>query len=213
MRLKQYITENNDIDLNGVYTDLFNDIMKQCKPFMKEWLPIYKKQHDFLYRGMEAKDFGIKNVRKNRKPMSTSRYAHTMLNKVFKDKFGWYARSNSIFCTGSDDDAGTYGDLYVIFPIGKYKYLWSPKIEDLTISIYQFGDIVQTGTNYTDMFNKELIKDNENTVEKLIKTYKTTNLDKALESNNEIMINAHRYYIRKESNVFDEFNTFLKQNT
>ena len=53
MRLKKYINEGAISDEESLVTAIFND----CKPFLKEFIPIYKSIGDFLYRGAVYKDF------------------------------------------------------------------------------------------------------------------------------------------------------------
>jgi len=61
---------------------------------------------------------------------------HKALDIMFNKYYGWKARSNSIFCTGLRSDASEYGErVYLIFPVGKYKYLYNPYIPDLYIEL------------------------------------------------------------------------------
>jgi len=131
VRLTEYI-ENDDI-VTGLKL-----IEKNCKPFLKEWLTSQNKNDiRYLFSGRDSHiDFEKKSVRVNRTPLSTNISIHKSFDNAFKKEFGWNARSNSIFCTGREDVAASYGDnLYVIFPIGKYKYLWSSRVGDLFMYI------------------------------------------------------------------------------
>ena len=122
---RQFIQFSNDIKL----------IINKCQPFMKE-LVTKVRPIEFLLSGRKGKgDFFEGRVRFDRKAKDTNPKIHNDLNDEFQRQFGYPARSNSIFCTGSDMTAESYGVPYMIFPIGKYKYLWNPDIEDLYIYI------------------------------------------------------------------------------
>lgn len=69
-------------------------------------------------------------IRHNRRPMSSSSKQHKALDASIK-KAGLVAnRTNSIFVTGDPDHAGQYGNLALIFPVGKFNYTWSATMRD-----------------------------------------------------------------------------------
>lgn len=130
MKLKRFLNEQRDID------NIVNMINKDCKKFIKEMVIPNKP----LYRGLNniptnsskmGKDFWKVKVRKDRASTDMPDELHKYLDSQFKKKFGWYARSEGLFCTRSKTIAYNYGDLYSIYPIGNYKYLYSTKIDDL----------------------------------------------------------------------------------
>jgi len=134
MRLQQYILESKD--------EMISFIKKNCKPYIN--LARKSGVDDFLFRGINStKDYVIKNVRTDRKPADMNEYVHKQLDKVFKEKFGWPARSNSLFCVPSESRAIPYGNLHVVIPIGKFDYLWSPKSKDLYMEIKKLSIIDQ----------------------------------------------------------------------
>ena len=63
---------------------------------------------------------------KKRKPVSTPIEVHNFANAYFEDEFGVPFR-NGMFCTGDSTFARDYGNLYLVFPVGNFKYCWSPK--------------------------------------------------------------------------------------
>jgi hypothetical protein len=112
----------------------------------------------------------------NRKPRDTHPDVHNEMNRMFNEYHGAPFR-NGLFVTGSLKEAKSYGEAIVIFPIGKFKYCWSPTITDLS-------DHVPGGANS--------VFDQEKLTEKLDKMfslyYKTTDLKNAIFSENEIML-------------------------
>ena len=57
------------------------------------------------------------------------------LNTAFSKKYGWSPRKEGIFCTGDSSQASMYGHPHIIFPTGRYKYIWSDEYQDLYISL------------------------------------------------------------------------------
>ena len=138
MRLQQYINEEHK-PLDLIIKELFD----KCYPFIKE-LNKTKNLKRFLYSGRgNQKDTFIGKVRDDRHPMDTPDDIQEKVDDIFEEKFGWRPRSNSVFCTGDWDMAENYGlSVYSIFPIGKYKYVWSPKIYDFYSNIVDNDDLL-----------------------------------------------------------------------
>jgi len=134
MKLNRYLTLTINESKDEYFIDIMRKIYKNCKPFLKEWAKPQKGSSDvkFLLSGRESsKIFDKRKIRKDRKPVDTHDTINNDLNDEFQRQFGYPARSNSIFCTSLVVVATTYGDPYMIFPIGKYKYLWNKNIHDL----------------------------------------------------------------------------------
>jgi hypothetical protein len=213
MKFKQYLKENNEMvdfyqKIKAIYTD--------CQPFLKDLVKngfdYFKKGDDLLYSGKKNEiPFFKKSIRKNRKPKDTPIKEHELMDKLFNEKFGFKARSNSLFCTGDLTQASSYGNVYAIFPIGKYKFIYSKKIRDL----FSDSPTVTFEKHYEDEYLKTLEKlptdhsvsiwygDNNNKVKQefiqkikkeIISTYTDKNIMKAISSHNEIMVNCKEYY-------------------
>jgi hypothetical protein len=108
-------------------------IKKDCQPYLQSVIdPL------MLFRGMTyGQGFIRKKVRKDdRTPKAASMSRHNLVNDYFIDRFGIPFR-NGIFCIPNLNVASGFGEVYVIFPIGKYEALWSPKVADLN---YFFDD-------------------------------------------------------------------------
>jgi hypothetical protein len=132
-------------------------------------------------RASHREPFFIGRVRQDRRPMDTSKGDTDRFDALFKEKFGWKARSASIFCTGGVSKAETYGTPYIIFPIMRYKYIWSPVVGDL----FNFLD----GSTYWRTYGGGSYAD-----KKTVETYTDKDLPKAIDSFKEIMLTGNQYY-------------------
>jgi len=126
-KLYEYLKKDESIFLNK----LSKDIQKNCQPFIKEFKSSNVKY--FLYRATKKNiKFYDKIIpRKDRKPRDTPLHIHKLIDDIFKDKFGWKPRSEGVFVNPNKTVISEYGNAYIFIPIGKYEYLWSPKIDDL----------------------------------------------------------------------------------
>jgi len=197
MRLQKHLIEATDGD---VAENFWNVVQKKCKPFLREWLPIverYPSKDWFLYRGMKLSvPMGEKSVRINRKPMNSKEEFHKDVDDAMYKRFKIHGRKASIFCVGDEKEAESYGNPYVIFPIGSYKYLWSPKIRDLFANKEMFDYVTfrYTGDPKTyDIRQSELRERNKTAIDNMVKTYKTTGLEDAISSKFEVMVQCSSY--------------------
>jgi hypothetical protein len=130
-RLDKHLDDQVSYDL---FQEQVGKIYKDCQPFLRDISN--SKYMSFLYSGRNSsKPMFEKIVRLNRKPTDTYHEIHSDLDDEFERQFGYPARSNSVFCTGDEGDAAEYGTLYMIFPQGKYKFLYSKEIGDLYIKM------------------------------------------------------------------------------
>jgi len=197
MRLQQYITESTELTTKN-WEKLKSAINKDCKPFIKE----IKGANNLLLRGVNSSDipkvFKPKNVRKDRKPRMVGKKLHKRIGELSKKLYGWNIREEGVFTTISYDAARHWGHPIIMFPIGKFKYVWSDDVEDL----YHGYD------TYNSMYNNEYQKDfieqsNKNVwksyIEPAVKGYHTTNLKQYLNSStnniSECIINCDKYYM------------------
>lgn len=135
-------------------------------------------------------EYGKKMVRQDRKPLDFTRMRSKILDNWFEDKFGIRARSQCMFVTGQATELGDlkfYGTPCVVFPIGKFEYVWSRYVQDL------YGDLnigaADDGKAYTD---EELERKMINWLKD--KHYQKTGLDQAVKMKNEVMIKCESYY-------------------
>jgi hypothetical protein len=142
LNMTRFIKHLNEESQSDKTKEVLLDIIQtSCQPFLKEMRQNNIK--DFLYRGVNyGLDYWeVKKTRTDRKPKDTKQEIHELLDDLFLKKFGWRARSQGVFTIGDKSKISQkgYGHHHIFFPIGKYKYLWSPLVEDLYVQI-NMGD-------------------------------------------------------------------------
>lgn len=127
MRYKKFISEETNAEK---FNELISFIYKNCMPYVSEAKNIGEGR---LFSGRSgSRDTFIDSVRKDRKPVDMPFDMHNMLDDTFYKKFGFKARSNSLFVTGSHTTATDYGhNVYMIIPIGNFQLIYSNEIRDL----------------------------------------------------------------------------------
>lgn len=208
MRLIHFLDEDIESD---AFEDIKKKIHAECKPFLKQ-----SKGYP-LWRGMQQLDMGKFKVRKNRKPKDTPLKVHEEFDKIFKENFGWKARSEGLLTSGDRQVAGSYGTIFQVFPIGKFRFVWSKNVHDLYGRYVEF--MTKQGITYggagawkfiENAYQKRVTSDTIDLSQKQLesyqnivfkelndlikKKYNSTNLVKAIESRNEIMIDCDEYY-------------------
>jgi hypothetical protein len=132
MRLNNYLIEEEKL-----YSYL--DIQKDCKPYLSE----LKSSKNVLMRlSLNYKfDTIVKYaLKKDREPVDTPVELHDIMNDFLKKKFGWSPRSNGLFTwlmtkSKLKNLPHTYNKKPVlVFPIGNYKTVYNPTIEDIYMS-------------------------------------------------------------------------------
>ena len=209
MKLTSLYESNSDLSLEEA-VKIFHD---ECKPFQKEIG--FNGIFDFkpLKRGMKNKpSILIDNVRSDRRPMSTPLPIHEFMDNWFYKKFGVKFRSNAMFVTKSQS-ARLYGDVYIVFPIGEFKYCYSSTIDDLYATIANKIES-KLSSHYAPLtkekFN-DFLSDDDNLkfaldiVEKILTESKYVDNDlKYVSYNPEIMINC-KSYLAIKSDLYDDF--------
>lgn len=126
-----------------------------------------------------------RSVRKDRSPKDMIKGDHQLLDTWFDKKFGIKARTGALFVFGGSQSglrrAESYGKPYLIFPIGNFKFVWSPKVTDLYVNI--------GGKNFS---SKE---EGENDLDAELSSYgyKDTDFEQAAQARNEIMLDCDKY--------------------
>jgi len=173
----------HDVDQEELGDNLIkiaNYLFDNCKPYLEQ--TNYNVSNNVLFRGMATNHDAMFNIHRvrldNRQPESTSIKDHNALNNYFTQKFGEPFR-NAMFATSSLSEAMGFTNGHgffprAVFPIGDFTFIWSPEVRDL----------------YTDVLLKK-----EVSLEKKLPTlgYQNTDLMKAIESKNEVMIRCKTY--------------------
>lgn len=194
MRFKEFLTERA-IDMS-----VKELIERDCKSFLEQ------ANGHLLWRGSKTlhksedtlittEGYTVYKTRPRpyRKPRNTSVKSSAIIDNYFHDKFGWKPRSEAVFCFGEPKGTTFYGTTYCIFPIGDFKYVWSPVYDDL------FGSLPSTFTLINDSLPPTVQYERE---EELLQRmdagkYQDTDLDKALQYKHgyhEIMLKCKEYY-------------------
>ncbi len=186
MRFKQHLNEDSYIT-----DEIVEQINRDCSVFLKE-----SKGFPF-YRGSKTakvKTFKKITPRKDRKPLDTPLILHNEINKEFKKQFGWYVRSEGVFCTGDSAQTNYFGDMYIMLPIGSYKYVWSPSIIDFGVEL-EYRGVYNNGSDNIYLEPEQYNK----IIEDMVETYRNTDLYGAWKSRNEVSIQCKEYYLIKPS--------------
>ena len=142
-------------------------------------------------------DLFKKTVRKNRRAMDTAANLSKVIDDWFEEEHGIRARSEAVFCFGEAGRANAYmyGPVCAVFPIGKFTYVWSPKVVDLydDISLGKIqhdGDVKAQCLGSDGKVDPDIIKDIMDGL-----GYTINGFDKAVTMANEIMIDCDEYYV------------------
>jgi len=194
MRLEKLLTDNRKMNKD----DILLRIKGKCHPFIKEMSPV--EGVTFMRATHRRINIGERIVpRTNRRPLETPLQIHNLLNDMFKKKFGWKVRGEGVFAMNSlSHTLPYYGYKFHFFPEGKYEYIWSPDVSDLTLWMEQSGllnmvedendGVYGVSPNYNE-------KEIEEKLSRIIKTYKKTNLTEALRSKNEVVFRCKAYWL------------------
>lgn len=149
MKFTDYIEESSKYDLQ-VY-GIVQSLKKNCAPFIKE---LRKSGKNFIWRGtnkVSKKTIVQLTPRQDRSPKDMPTEIHDELDERFYKKYGWRPRSEGVFTSPIKNHAKTYGEAYMFFPVGKYEYLYNPKIDDLFSYIEGEPSIYDVFTNDDDL--------------------------------------------------------------
>lgn len=222
MRLNRYLTEIRKPDLinfrsksrfhekeatqyKSQIENAINTIKKDCKPYIKVC------DGTILWRGakevIQYMEMKKKVPRSDRRPKDTNENLHNAIDDTLKSMFGWRPRSSGVFVTPDYEEASGYGiDVFAIFPIGNFKFIWSPEIPDLYghISILDYP-ATRNPAYYKAKLNisgkdvekklQEKLDEEQAEIRELCNKYTDKNFTQALKSKNEIMLGCKAYYI------------------
>lgn len=175
MRLLQNLSEDIVV-IEKLTKNLLTGLTRNCDPYRKKCY-----RDGLLFRGVKVpvKWYKVITPRTNRRPYNTNLGVHLYLDLQFRKRFGWEARSQGVFATGSWAETNAYGTGFIIVPFGNFKFLWNPDIRDL---FTKMPDSMESPKE------KQWIND-------MLEGYKDTDFSDAMESGSEIMIKCTQYYL------------------
>ena len=195
-----------DFDINQkTYNKISNNIKMLCKPYLTQINNDIKAYP--LFRGLDTfQDLVVTlpGYRNDRYPKDTPIHLHDAINRVFKTRFGVPFR-NGTFATGNLHEADTYGPLYVVIPIGEFKFIWSTQIVDLYDYLgRKANDIANNFFSLKRADPKTMgIMLQYVTSSEFINLYQDTNLKQAIRSDHEVMLYCEQcYYIKMQ--IYEE---------
>jgi hypothetical protein len=187
--LNNYLKEEKEVELL-----ILHALDRDCKPFLRE----LKGTNGFVYRGNTQTIESIKkfspNVDKGRVPVAASKELHELVNVASDHMFGWKFR-DGVPTSTSYGWADSFGQAYMFFPIGAYKYVYSPNVTDFN---FEFANAVDAETWMWRGWQRNL-KGSE-AIDWMISKlkdfrYTDTDLRKMLSGNAEVSFNCREYYL------------------
>jgi hypothetical protein len=176
-------------------------LIRDCQPYLKEARSLHGDERQF-WRGISSNDISEKTLvdviharLDHREAFSTPSDVHHMLNRWFEKKFGWKAR-NGVFAVGNLSEANFYGTPHAIFPIGEFKYVWSPNVYDLygDLELHLFSKEHPDGQ--PDVYTEKVLDENISYFKWL-----DTDLQEALGKNREVMFKCDTYIAIKREKL------------
>ncbi len=157
MRLEKFIVEESrhtpidfyDMDREEKIQKMASMLFRDCKPYLKD----LKKSGKVMYRGAYGGDMTKIIPRKDRQPKDMDQELSDEIDDAFMSHVGWKPRSEGVFCSGDYKQAEGYGSaVFTVWPIGKYKFVWSLSIYDLYTKLDNSGDYdyIETDWMYED---------------------------------------------------------------
>jgi hypothetical protein len=136
-------------------------IVRDCKKWLidSNCIPIYRGMGKRWWGKGEGTDLleNILKIRvmKDREPRDSPKWLHESMSKKMVADFGIPFRSQSVFAIRSIDMASNFGEIYMVYPIGRYDYAWSAVVNDATVSLYEWSDntFISRNTKWDDLAN------------------------------------------------------------
>lgn len=201
---KQFLTENDDFNLEKFKSD--------CEFFLSK----VNGANSLLWRGIRGSpnDYSVNTFTQRTRPVDMRLDIHTFLNAYYKQKIGFPIR-NWLFTTGNEKVADQYVVNYsdkpsAIFPIGQFSWFCfkDKKLKDLWVYI----DDIKSRIDMVFKNKKAATFEFYDSLELALDSAEywfNTDLQKCINSGNEIMILCDKYYVfnTNPDNESSAFNT------
>jgi hypothetical protein len=212
---KQFISEENTNELDRLQlVDTLNQINEDCQQYLRK-MAVDGKFHA-LYVSLQSEKWPTHEiqVRKNKAPVPTPKKILDSFDRVMGEMYGREFRSDSFIATGSPSVAAKSGVKHMIFPIGKFDYLWSPKIRDLIHGMGHEEDITNGEGLYFDIHDAEDEKAEDKVVKEFLEKKEfvfNKDIKQAANKGHDVMLDCKYYYAVPTSKILEHFDTFKKK--
>lgn len=211
---KQYIAEEDTDELGRLHlVDVLNMVKDDCQQFLHR--AASKGKFHALYSGLPAEKWPTHEVqvRKDKAPIPTPKRIQDSFDRVMSEMYSKEFRSDSFYATGDPEMASKRGIKHLVFPIGRFEYLWSDKIADLIKGFGSEEDITDEEGMYWDMQEaadsdaedkivKAFLKDNEFILSK--------DLKRCADKGHDAMIDCKYFYAIPAHLINTHYATFQK---
>lgn len=134
MKFQSYLNESNT-----PIEEIISTLKSECGDYVDQIKSLPYLKCSLVSGRNETKLFLKKPIRKDRKSLNTPSEIHNIMNGLFYDKFGIKARSETMFCYFNDinslSNGNMYGKYYLVFPINKFKLIYSEEVKDLYVDL------------------------------------------------------------------------------
>lgn len=155
---KEFLTGNE-----AVLEKIAEIIARDCREWLidSNFVPVFRgmRADAIAGRGVEGQVVDVSenlfkvDVKKDREPLDSPKWLHDLMNKKMMMDSGIPFRSQSVFAIRDEDTASNFGKVYMVYPIGRYDYAWSPIVGDATSALYEWTDyaFVDKGAAWDDL--------------------------------------------------------------
>lgn len=207
------LAESDDAELERLeLVDVLNKVKDDCQQYLRR-MASNGKFHA-LYVGQAERWPKIEvQVRKDKAPVPTPKRIQDAFDRVMVELYQKEFRSDSFYASGDPERAAKRGIKHIIFPIGRFDYLWSEKVKDL---IHGFGteeDLVDDEGLYFDIQDAEDESAEDKVVKEFLKSKEfklSQELKACADKGNDVMIDCKYYYAIPAKLIDTHYDTFKK---
>lgn len=172
-------------------------LAERCAPYLAACGASSASQAPCLWRGLSGTNVPTGptecKTRPARVPRSMPEWLHHRIDQWFDDRHGHPYRSAHVaFCTGDRAQARKYGTAVAIFPIGEFRFAWSPEVLDLTDFTRAFFNAHGVANFHT--FNNDSLPVCRSLLDSFAGRYLTNDLVRAIGSHREVMLACDAYF-------------------
>lgn len=179
---------------NRIKQSEFDLVRRDCSRFLRE-------AHDLpLLKALPSGYTNFKKIKVRKKKSQIN----TPLNRVFRNTVGIDLYETTMFASKNTSINDTFNmDLFYVFPVDKYKFLYSLEVKNTSIS---YGTLLETLTEVMGSTSSEQV------VSELIElNYVQDNLADGIKSGSEIVFFGIPKYYAVRCSVFNSYEKLLEE--